>query len=390
MFEGLHDGPSLRGFGDDAVHFNAIASNLVQHHEYAVEPGRPTSYRAPGFPFALAAVYEMFGADYYPAARVFFCLVGALLTVSTFFLAREMTDRVTALLAAALVAIYPNLLYYSIHFASEPLYTLLLVTSVWAFLRALERRSFGYYCASGFLFGAAALTRPVALVFPLLFGVAALILARHRLKQTLIGVGLCAGVFVLTLAPWAARNYLVLERFVPVAANGGEAFWGSNNQIVLTDSQYRGGWVGIVQMTEQKKMVRELANEVDRDRLEMQYGKQFIRQNLKAVPRLFWNKLCAFWTPVPASPTRMSRLIIALSYGPLLPLMIAGGWLFLKQRPATHRVILLLPIMATVLTALVYYGSTRFRSPIEPFLLILAATAIVRLWRTSRTRGKEG
>src|SRR5215467_3692732 len=75
-FEGLREGPSLSGFGADGVEFNAIASNLVTRHEYAVESGRPTSFRAPGFPFALAGVYEIFGANHYLAARIFFCTLG--------------------------------------------------------------------------------------------------------------------------------------------------------------------------------------------------------------------------------------------------------------------------------------------------------------------------
>lgn len=124
-FEGMGEGPNLGAFGEDAVEFHQIAANLVEHGEYALEPGTPTSFRAPGFPFALAAVYSVFGVSNFVAARIFFSLVGALLTIAVFFLAREAADDLTALLAAALAAVYPNQLYYNIHFGTEPLYTLM-------------------------------------------------------------------------------------------------------------------------------------------------------------------------------------------------------------------------------------------------------------------------
>ena len=207
LFEGLHEGPSARGFGADAVEFNAIAGNLVRHGEYAIVAGHPTSFRAPGFPLALAGVYAVAGVNNHLAARLFFCLVGAALLVAVFLLAREIAGERTALLAAALAAVYPHLAYYSIHFASEPLFTLLLTLSKWAFLRAMRRNSAAWYLASGLLLGCAALTRPVGFYFFPFYILIALwkrqapwtsVLARHAVYL--------AGIAIV-VAPWAARNY---------------------------------------------------------------------------------------------------------------------------------------------------------------------------------------
>jgi 4-amino-4-deoxy-L-arabinose transferase-like glycosyltransferase len=382
-FEGLNEGPSLSGFGADGVEFNAIASNLVTRHEYARDPGRPTSFRAPGFPFALAGVYLVFGANNYLAARIFFCIIGALLAIVLFFVARIIIGERGALLAAALAAIYPNLVYYNIHFASEPLYTLLLCASVWALLRAVETRSPGLYGLSGGLLALAALTRPAALLFFPIFGGAILWLVlkpvRRELKPAVLRIALFCGAAALTIAPWTARNYLVHDRFLVVASNGGSTLWGSNNEIVLGDPALHGTWITTETMAEQKANVQQLTNEVDRDRMESELGKQFLRTHLGDLPRLVWYKLREFWTPVSATPNARFNRIMELSYGPMLPLMLLGFWFFVRRYPAAQVTILMAPIAGTVLSSLVFYGSARFRCTIEPMLLVFAALALKEL-----------
>jgi 4-amino-4-deoxy-L-arabinose transferase-like glycosyltransferase len=383
-FEGLNEGPSLSGFGADGVEFNSIASNLVTRHEYARDPGRPTSFRAPGFPFALAGVYLVFGANNYLAARIFFCTIGALLAIVLFFVARIVVGERGALLAAALAAIYPNLVYYNIHFASEPLYTLLLCASVWALLGAAKLRSPWLSGLSGGLLGLAALTRPAALIFFPIFGVAILWLVlkparREILKPAILGVALFCGAGVLTIAPWTARNYLVHDRFLVVASNGGSTLWGGNNEIVLGDPTLHGTWITTETMVEQKAKVQQLTNEVDRDRMESDLGKQFLSTHLGDLPRLVWYKLRAFWTPVSATPNARFNLIMELSYGPMLLLMLLGFWFFARRYPAAQLTILMAPIAGTVLSSLVFYGSARFRCTIEPLLLVFAALALKEL-----------
>ena len=76
QFEGLSSGPNSGAFYD-GVEFEQIAANLVRHGEFSVHPGRPTSFRAPGFPIALGAVYAVFGVGNFVAAHVVFCLIGA-------------------------------------------------------------------------------------------------------------------------------------------------------------------------------------------------------------------------------------------------------------------------------------------------------------------------
>lgn len=381
LFEGLQEGPSRRGFGADAVEFNAIAVNLAERGEYAITPGHPTSFRAPGFPFALAAVYRVAGTNNYVAARFFFCLIGALLCWVVFLLGRDLAGEAVGLWAALLTASYPNILYYSIHFASEPLFTLLLTTSVWLWLRAWRQQSAQLQALAGLALGLGALTRPVAFYFMPFFLVSCVWLGRKNWVRTGQLALLYAVAVVSPIVPWALRNYAVHQRWCLFTTNGGSTFWGSNNQLVLNDPARHGQWISTERMGAQKDDVRALPNEVDRDRLEWAHGKRFVREHWQDLPRMAWYKLQEFWTPFCKTPNRQFNWIVGVSYSVTIPLILAGAWYAFRRQLLDRAdwLTVFTPICATNLSCLIFYGSARFRSTIEALLLVLAAIACVRL-----------
>jgi hypothetical protein len=71
-------------------------------------------------------------------------------------------------------------------------------------------------------------------------------------------------------------------------------------------------------------------------------------------------------------PARSERLGVWL-YWLLLPAAAAGGWLLRRRRQPLA--ILLVPVAMVTLTALLTYGSTRFRFAAEPSIVVLAAVA---------------
>jgi 4-amino-4-deoxy-L-arabinose transferase-like glycosyltransferase len=378
VFEGLKEGPSRKGFGADAVEFNDIAVNLVMHHEYSITTGQPTSFRAPGFPFALAIIYWIAGPNNFLAARIMFCLTGALLCLPIFLIGRTLVNERVGLLSALGVAIYPNILYYNIHFSSEPLFTLLLTCATWFWLCAWKHDSLRNYSISGLMLGLAALTRPVAFYFAPLIAVGIIWIGRRQLSRALTATAILLITVTLPIVPWAFRNYKAHDRWLLFASNGGSTFWGANNEIVLNEPQFNGQWISTERMGNQKNDVKVLSNEVDRDRLEWQHGTQFIREHLDNLPRLCWYKFVELWTPICKTPNQKFNSIIGLSYGAAIPFMLWGIW-FLVRDPklsAAEIIILLVPIVGSVLSCLLFYGSARFRSTIEPILLIFAAVAL--------------
>src|SRR5262249_41167256 len=158
----IGEGPSPL-HGADGVEFNQLARQVAQGNGYTGMDGRPTSFRAPGFPFFLAGLHVLSGT-HYPVSYVSFCLLGALSCFFTFLIARTALSERTALLAAGLNAIYPPHIYFATVFESENLFVPLLGLTLWLFLRYLESRSFTPLILTGLVLGWAVLTRPFALL----------------------------------------------------------------------------------------------------------------------------------------------------------------------------------------------------------------------------------
>jgi hypothetical protein len=233
---------------------------------------------------------------------------------------------------------------------------------------------------AGLVLGLAALVRPAAFYFLPFFAFA--FLARHRrLVPAAVGVVAMGIGLLLPIVPWAVRNYAVHDRYLLLASNGGSTFWGANNELVLDTPELHGTWISTEQMPDEKKPVRALTNEVSRDSAEWAIGKAFVRGHVGSVPRLMWYKFYAMWTPVSETPNAKFNRILEISYGAALPFMVVGVVMVGRRRGWTDFAFLaiLAPIVATTAASLVFYGSARFRSTIEPLLLIFAAVAVTPL-----------
>jgi 4-amino-4-deoxy-L-arabinose transferase-like glycosyltransferase len=179
------------------------------------QPGRaPWSHYPVGYSAFIGAAYAVFGSAPSVALQAN-AVIGALTAVLAFAFAIDILGRRRAQVAGALVAFHPGLVLYCALVMTEPLAGfLVLLTGFLA--RLLGGRRFGG-CASGLALAASAFVRPQSLLtLPLL-----LLLFpgtwRQRLRQTALAGATC----VALLAPWAARNCLVLDGCAVVSTNGG-------------------------------------------------------------------------------------------------------------------------------------------------------------------------
>jgi hypothetical protein len=89
----------------------------------------------------------------------------------------------------------------------------------------------------------------------------------------------------------------------------------------------------------------------------------------------------------PSSP-RLFRVLTLISWGPVL-VLFAAAFLptlisFLRQRHSGWLIHLV--IISVVLNALLFWGSSRFRYPIEALCLLLASVAVMEIARRIRHR----
>jgi 4-amino-4-deoxy-L-arabinose transferase-like glycosyltransferase len=122
----------------------------------------------------LIGISSLFFQDLEFAGRFVSLVAGTLLIIPSYFLIRNFYGRQTAYLGTILVVVHPSLIQSSGWLMTEPLYALIFITGLLTGSSALQKGSMRSFLLTGFLFGAAYLTKPESIGFIGLFFVLAL------------------------------------------------------------------------------------------------------------------------------------------------------------------------------------------------------------------------
>lgn len=216
----------------------------------------PTAWVPPLYTLLIGGVFKVFGV--YSRLSAFVLLtMNSLLSAWTAVLVWEIGwrcfNRRVALWSGWLWALYPAAMQYAVRWIWEMSATAAVFTAV--LVLALRMRGVGdskpagqtwqQWSVFGLLWGALALLNPSPL---LMLPVVALYLltapekgtsvTEEGLKKRILHAGimpqlqnvaLAAVLFVLTVAPWAARNYTVFHRFIPLRDNFGAENYEGNS-----------------------------------------------------------------------------------------------------------------------------------------------------------------
>ena len=372
-FRDLETGPN-GGTSDDDVQFEILTRNLVEGHGYALHPGKYSSFRAPGFPFALAILYRTVG-DHPTAAYTFFCLLGALTCVLTYQLARELLTETGARLTGVLNAIYLPHAYFATYYLSENLYIPLIAFGLWCCVRFAKGGSIGWIVLAGAVLGYATLTRPgTILMLPLIPAAYLVYDLRSRAFRPVAYAAYCVA-FVAVLFPWMWRNHEVHGHWVLVATNGGSTFWGANNDRVLYETKHLGYWLPTTQLPN-RDLVEAAPNEYEHDQVEWKLGKDWVRANLSSMPKLVLFKLARmWWLPDYGVGLRWLRIV---SYTPFFALfaLYAVRCLWRSSNWTVSWAILHASTLVLLATVVIFFGEPRFRDAQTPVLMIYAVLGL--------------
>lgn len=337
----------------DTPDYDEIAHNLLKGEGFVARENwygfEMHSWRAPFYPFFLAAVYGVCGHSHL-AVEVVQAVVGAATVVLLYGLGLRIWPP-AALAAGLFAAVYGPLVVSSGEVMSEAWFTFWLVLAAYLLSHPHRRR---VLLGGGVAIGLAALTRPVGLLFWPAFALVALSAApREGLRRSLwVGLALAA-----TLLPWTVRNYLVHGALVPISTHGGFILARSNAD--LPDWRQEQGW-GI-----ERETFVQFPTELERDHHWRQQAMAFIRSHPGTYLRLSAERFLRFWYFFSPGYNFWFTL--------LLPLFAAGLWRYGRREG-----FLLLSVFTGVSLAafcLVLYGSVRFRLPLEPFFILFAAAA---------------
>jgi 4-amino-4-deoxy-L-arabinose transferase-like glycosyltransferase len=214
--------------GNDSKSYGEIAESLYRSGRYGTPEMRHPADWSPLAPFFYATVYRVTGEVNEETGRAAVALLGALMVLLVYLLGRRLGGPVVGVLAAFLAAIYPTFIDNSEQILSEPLAAFTLTAAVLSFLWASDPgRRVWAWLLPGAALGATALARPEYLPFAAVFGLIALIRIGQRrgYRTGFAGAALFVVAFAAVLAPWTVRNYLVLDKFVPVTTGGGKALF---------------------------------------------------------------------------------------------------------------------------------------------------------------------
>jgi hypothetical protein len=238
---------------DDSRAYYAISKALYEEGSFGGPEFRDSSDWSPGAPFLYAASFYATGGAREGTARIVEALLGVATILVVFALGWRLGGRAlgrwVGLFAAFAVAIYPPFIHTTGELMSEPPAMLTLPAAVLAFLWASDRQrnvnrvvpgmrgqlaGSWVWLVPGFLFGLTAMFRPEYLLVGAAFVVLAFIrIARPRTGSDagrrwtagLAGAAVLLVALLLPIFPWAIRNYVVLDRVVPISTGGGKALY---------------------------------------------------------------------------------------------------------------------------------------------------------------------
>ena len=372
-FQGF-DSPPKAEANPDQVDYEAFADRLASGRGYCINPGEPSACRPPGTSFTLAPAYMIFGRSY-AAARAWFCLLSAATVAATWQLARWAFGSWSGLAAALMLALYPGHFYYAMHFLSEVPFALgVTVATALGLVASRPGASWRSAVASGVSWGCTILVRPNMQLGVALVGLV-LLLAPGSWKRRLGRSALVVGAAALVLAPWIARNSRVMGKPSVCTIIGGYTFWGAHNPLVVADPKLTGYWVATSRLVDAAHPLD--GDETRREALAWSYGLAFVREHPEMLPRLELHKISRLLLPYQESENLTVDRAFRLGWLAIAPFTAIGMVLALR-RSRLEALLLLVPVISTLLTAIVFYGCNRFRDGVAPILVTFAGYGLVR------------
>ncbi len=348
----------------------------------------PTAWLAPVYPYLLAGIFKVFGIytlHSFFAALSLNILFSAGACVPIFYAGKRIAGLGVACAAAWLWALFPNGIIIPFEWIWDTsLSVLLIATLLWATLELAESKRVRDWCLYGLLWGFALLTNPAgALLFPVWLGWAACrIRDRDRTAQWFARPALAAGLALLCCVPWTIRNYVQFHKLIPLRSNFAFELYIGNNENYDDQHRSRPGAI-----TQDREIFRYLhMGETAFMEEEKRKAVAFIVEHPRIEVWLISQRFVDFWTGT-ATPLAAFRqadslwLRLILLCNDVAPLFAFLGIVVLFATKNAYA----LPVVAVpIIFPLLYYvthTSLRYRHPIDPIVLLLAAIGVHGMWR---------
>ena len=369
--------------GDEGSWIGLARSGIAKPWKPFAPANRWILFYPPIYPWLLRLARDVFGS--FHAAMALQAAIGALLAPAIVVLGRRLYGERPAVVAGIVIALLPELVWFSTHFWSETVFMVFLWWGLERTAHAMESpHRLWAPLAAGLLLGLAALTREPALYF---VPIACMFLVpRGRAK----GAGALLLGCALIVGPWTHRNYRLFHELIPISTSGWFNLWQGNTP-QSRDEVYR------------------IADEIGEPVAVWKHARQEATRNIRSrqpwwlaqklrseLPPLLLGQsepeLHVFvrdaYGPVGRGWSIVWRLLLAGPYFVLLVLAIYGMRApLVPGAPPRSRWFLPAFVVFYVLVHIASVGSSRYRVPFLPALALLASAGLAYLWSSvSRAR----
>jgi 4-amino-4-deoxy-L-arabinose transferase-like glycosyltransferase len=391
----------------DSVWYDAAAANLAANGVYGMDG--PSAWFPPGYPFFLTAIYSVVGHSQF-AGKLGNVVIGTALTGCTYLLGRVLRGEAVGLVGAALIAVWPNLVFSTGILGSDLLAALGFVVAMWlgmrrdsgpgpAWLRAL---------VLGVVVGWTVLVRPVGLILVASLGLWWWI-STHSLARAIARLAPVVAIVALIVGAWTVHNYVQFGEVITIATNGGYNFWQTNQPYADGNDTF---WPS-VPMDDPEYQTMRNGDEFTKNREGYRYAFAYLRANpghlLTMLPtKLFWlyhTDTSGFYEgalyPPMQGPSAVAawikdheRFVEAFTfryYELLMGLAVVGAVLtMLHRRQVWIWPIIGLPFLLTFFH-IFFHAKDRFHMPLVSVIALLAAVTLVEAVRLFvRARARTG
>lgn len=333
------------GDPQDTPEYEEIAQNLLAGRGFFVSEWwygfKVWSWRAPFYPFFLAAIYGIFGPEQW-IVRVVQCIIGAFTVVLLLGIAKRCSIK-AAPFCSGVAIFYGPLVVISNEVMTETWFIFWIVLGVYCLIKP-----HGWmWVLGGGAIGFAILTRPVG-AFLL---IAWVIFAWIRREDWRRALGVCVVAFVV-LVPWIVRNYDVHQTWPVLSTQGGF--------IVARSNALHPDWKKEVGWDVSRQFLEKMPSELERDRYWWQQGKTFIVMYPGMYFRLVIERFVRLWYFFRPDYNFWWMLVLPVGCVGLWHLGLKDNYLLLS---------LFMGLSVIVFSGLLY-GAARFRLPLEAIFLI--------------------
>jgi 4-amino-4-deoxy-L-arabinose transferase-like glycosyltransferase len=383
----------------DERHYAQIAASLADGNGFAWGPGQPTSIRPPLYPAFIATLWTITGTRALLPVRIAQALIALGSIVLVYMIARRTFDDKTALIAAAVFAFYPSLLFSGVLILTETLFLFLLLLTIHACLTTIETRSRTSAFAVGLWLGLAALTRSIVWPFVLVLVPFVWLALDARIRERVVVCALVVAGYVAVVAPWAIRNTRLQHVPTIVDTMGGINLLTGNYEYTPDDRMWDGvsivgphGWY----VPLARQYPGQDLTEGEKERWARSAAIQYIAAHPATTLRRSVLKLADLWglerewvagiaqglyNP-PLWFAIASSVLILVSY-PLLVLLALAGFFFVGGGDSKARWLFVLLIAFVCAAHAATFGHSRYHLPFVPALAIYGAAALAHRPRAS-------